>query len=74
MTANARYDEIAEWYPSWVGEGNGLIAEGVGELVPPAIVGSRVLDVASGHGRASRGLARLGARVVGVDISGELIG
>jgi len=74
VTANARYDEIAEWYPSWVGEGNGLIAEGVGDLVPPAIVGSRVLDVACGHGRASRGLARLGARVVGVDISGELIG
>ena len=35
--------------------------------------GARVLDVACGHGRASRGLARLGADVVGVDISAELI-
>jgi 2-polyprenyl-3-methyl-5-hydroxy-6-metoxy-1,4-benzoquinol methylase len=73
MPTKARYDEIADWYPSWVGEGAGLIADGVGCLLPPTLHDARVLDVACGHGRASRGLARLGAAVVGVDISAELI-
>jgi len=68
-----RYDEIADWYPGWVGDGDGIIAEGVGDLLPSSIAGKRVLDVACGHGRASRGLARRGAEVVGVDISAELI-
>jgi 2-polyprenyl-3-methyl-5-hydroxy-6-metoxy-1,4-benzoquinol methylase len=70
---NARYDEFADWYPTWVGDGNGPIADGVGDVLPPTVRGARVLDVACGHGRASRGLARLGADVVGVDISAELI-
>ena len=74
MTRKARYDTIADWYPGWVGDGAGLIAEGVGGLLPHTVRGARVLDVACGHGRASRGLARLGAHVVGVDISAELIG
>jgi 2-polyprenyl-3-methyl-5-hydroxy-6-metoxy-1,4-benzoquinol methylase len=73
MARAAWYDEIADWYTSWVGDGDGLIAERVGDLLPPAVHGARVLDVACGHGRASRGLARLGAVVVGVDISEELI-
>jgi len=73
VARQARYDEIADWYPAWVGDGDGLIADGVGALLPPTVHGSRVLDVACGHGRASRGLARLGADVVGVDISAELI-
>jgi 2-polyprenyl-3-methyl-5-hydroxy-6-metoxy-1,4-benzoquinol methylase len=73
VAQEARYDEIAEWYSGWVGDADGLIADGVGELLPPTIRGMRVLDVACGHGRASRGLARLGAIVVGVDISAELI-
>jgi 2-polyprenyl-3-methyl-5-hydroxy-6-metoxy-1,4-benzoquinol methylase len=47
--------------------------EDVGDLLPKTLDGERVLDVACGHGRASRGLARLGAEVVGVDISVELI-
>jgi len=69
----ARYDEIADWYPAWVGDGDGLVVGGVGELLPATVRGSRVLDVACGHGRASRSLARLGAAVVGIDISAELI-
>jgi 2-polyprenyl-3-methyl-5-hydroxy-6-metoxy-1,4-benzoquinol methylase len=68
-----RYDEIADWYPTWVGDGDGLIVDGVGNLLPATLRGARVLDVACGHGRASRGLARLGAAVVGVDLSGDLI-
>ena len=73
MATTARYDTIADWYPGWVGDGNGLIADGVGGLLPATVHGARVLDVACGHGRASRSLARLGAEVVGVDLSAELI-
>ena len=73
MAPKPRYDEIADWYSAWVGDGDGLIADGVGDLLPPTLRGARVLDVACGHGRASRGLARLGADVVGVDISAPLI-
>ena len=73
MAAKARYDAIAGWYRTWVGDADGLIVDGVGDLLPRTIRGVRVLDVACGHGRASRGLARRGAHVVGVDISAELI-
>ena len=69
----ARYDRIADWYPAWVGDGHGLIVDGVGSLLPPALGGARVLDVACGHGRAARGVAGLGAQVVGVDLSHDLI-
>ncbi len=71
--SRSRYDAFADWYTAWVGDGDGLIVDGVGELLPPTLKGMRVLDVACGNGRASRGLARLGARVVGVDLSAELI-
>jgi 2-polyprenyl-3-methyl-5-hydroxy-6-metoxy-1,4-benzoquinol methylase len=73
VVCDARYDKVADWYTGWVGDGNGLIAEGVGGLRPPSIQGARVLDVACGHGRVSRALARLGADVLGVDISAELV-
>ena len=70
----ARYDDIAGWYRSWVsGHGDGLIAERVGDLLPSSLHDFRVLDVASGHGRAARALAGVGASVVGVDLSAELI-
>jgi 2-polyprenyl-3-methyl-5-hydroxy-6-metoxy-1,4-benzoquinol methylase len=74
MTNEARYDAIAAWYSGWVGDDSGLIAEGVGGLLPSSMRGTRVLDVACGHGRAARGLARFGADVVGVDVSAQLIG
>jgi SAM-dependent methyltransferase len=73
MPSKARYDAVAGWYPSWVDAGGGLIAEGVGGVLPPTVRGSRVLDVACGHRRASRALAGLGAVVVGVDISAQLV-
>jgi 2-polyprenyl-3-methyl-5-hydroxy-6-metoxy-1,4-benzoquinol methylase len=39
----------------------------------PIWAGLRVLDLACGQGRLSRELARRGARVVGLDISNELL-
>jgi 2-polyprenyl-3-methyl-5-hydroxy-6-metoxy-1,4-benzoquinol methylase len=68
-----RYDAIADWYSTWVGDGDGIIVDGVGGLLPATLGSARVLDVACGHGRASRGLARLGAQVVGIDLSADLI-
>jgi len=67
----ARYDEIAEWYEQWIGDGPPLIAQQPGLL--PAVTGDRVLDIACGQGRMSRYLASLGADVVGVDISAAML-
>jgi 2-polyprenyl-3-methyl-5-hydroxy-6-metoxy-1,4-benzoquinol methylase len=73
MTAIARYDGVADYYASGWGE----------DLTDPVTValfdvlgdvaGQRVLDVACGHGRISRGLARKGATVVGVDLSTAML-
>jgi SAM-dependent methyltransferase len=70
--ALARYDEFAEWYEQWIGDAQPLIAAHAGLL--PAVAGKRVLDVACGQGRMSRYLARLGADVVGVDVSAAMLG
>jgi SAM-dependent methyltransferase len=63
----ARYDEFAEWYEEWIGDKPPLIAAHSDLL--PDVTGERVLDIACGQGRMSRYLARLGADVVGVDVS-----
>ena len=68
----ARYDEFAEWYEEWIGDKPSLIAAHSDLL--PAVTGLRVLDIACGQGRMSRYLARLGADVVGVDISAAMLG
>ncbi|MGH9025785.1 MAG: class I SAM-dependent methyltransferase [Acidimicrobiia bacterium] len=73
MARAARYDTIADWYQGWAGEGEGFIVDGVGELLPSTLRGARVLDVACGHGRAARGLTRLGTAVVGIDMSSEMV-
>ena len=69
--ALARYDEYAEWYEQWIGDRPPLIAAHSG-LLPP-VTGERVLDIACGQGRMSRYLARLGADVVGVDVSAAML-
>jgi 2-polyprenyl-3-methyl-5-hydroxy-6-metoxy-1,4-benzoquinol methylase len=69
----ARYDDVADWYLSWVGSDPGLICDPDTGLMPARLAGERWLDVACGPGRTSRELARRGAAVVGVDISGRQI-
>lgn len=69
----ARYDAVADFYASGFDAVNDPASAALLELLgPPADLD--VLDAACGHGRITRELARRGARVVGIDISGELIG
>jgi SAM-dependent methyltransferase len=70
--AQVRYDQFAEWYEQWIGDGPPLIAAHADLM--PAVSGHRVLDIACGQGRMSRHLASLGADVVGVDISAAMLG
>lgn len=69
-TSRSRYDAIADWYveftQSWEQR---PIA-----LLPENLAGQRILDQACGYGVASRLLADLGASVVGVDLSAEMLG
>jgi 2-polyprenyl-3-methyl-5-hydroxy-6-metoxy-1,4-benzoquinol methylase len=69
--ALARYDEFAEWYEQWIGDAPPLIA--AHSYLLPAVAGDRVLDIACVQGRMTRYLARLGADVVGVDISAAML-
>jgi ubiquinone/menaquinone biosynthesis C-methylase UbiE len=69
----ATYDELADWYDDWVGD-----AETDPLFAPVAallgdVAGARVCELACGQGRVSRYLARRGARVVGIDVSGKLL-
>ncbi len=73
MTAIARYDGVADYYASGWGEDltdpvTVALFDVLGE-----IAGQRVLDIACGHGRISRGLAHKGASVVGVDVSAAML-
>lgn len=73
MTGTARYDEVAEYYAAnWTEELDDPVTvqlfDFLGELA-----GQRVLEIACGHGRTSRGLARGGASVVGVDLSAGML-
>ncbi len=70
----ARYDEVADFYEDFAPDEytdppTSALLDLVGE-----ISGLRLLDMACGHGRVSRELARRGARVVGMDISAALLG
>lgn len=73
MNTIARYDDVADYYVAgWGDDLSDPVSTSLFELVGD-IEGQRVLDVACGHGRISRGLARMGASVVGVDVSGALL-
>jgi ubiquinone/menaquinone biosynthesis C-methylase UbiE len=72
--APPRYDEMAEFYDDVVGDrvddnaGTVALLELAGD-----VHGRRVLDLACGQGRIARELARRGASVTGIDISGALL-
>ena len=71
--APARYDAVADFYVSGFDSTGDPGTRALLDLLGP-VAGLRVLDVACGHGRVTRELARRGAQVTGIDISGNLIG
>jgi nucleoside-diphosphate-sugar epimerase/SAM-dependent methyltransferase len=71
--AEARYDAVADFYVTGFDSTDDPAAAALLDLLgPPA--GLHILDVACGHGRMTRELARRGAGLTGIDISGVLIG
>jgi len=73
MPTSARYDRIADLYVETVGDSVDDPATAALLALVGDIRNLRVLDVACGHGRVSRELARRGARVLAIDLSKELI-
>jgi len=70
---DARYDAVADFYVSGFNSVDDSVSRSLLSMAEP-LAGSRVLDIACGHGRITRELARRGAHVVGIDIAGKLIG
>jgi ubiquinone/menaquinone biosynthesis C-methylase UbiE len=69
----AAYDEVADAYSRALDpEGAGLVDPVLQELVGD-VAGRDVLSLACGQGQDARLLARLGAHVVGVDVSEEML-
>jgi SAM-dependent methyltransferase len=70
---SARYDSVADFYEvGWPDAYDDEVSIALFDLIGP-LEGLAVLDLACGHGRMSRELARRGARVVGLDISSALL-
>ena len=69
----ARYDSVADFYATAFNAVDDPAAAALLDLTG-APAGLRILDLACGHGRITRELARRGADVTGADISGALIG
>lgn len=68
------YDEVAEAYSHTLDpDGAGLVDPVLTELAGD-VAGQDVLSLACGQGQDARLLARLGATVTGIDISGEMLG
>jgi SAM-dependent methyltransferase len=70
MTA-ARYDAIADFYSESFSAVDGVLTTLLDLLGP--VDGRPVLDLACGHGRATRELAARGAQVTGVELSAEML-
>jgi 2-polyprenyl-3-methyl-5-hydroxy-6-metoxy-1,4-benzoquinol methylase len=74
VTSRPRYDEASDFYATMYGDSvsdpaTAALLDLVGD-----VGGKRVLDIACGHGRVARALARRGADVVGVDVSSVMLG
>ena len=69
--AVARYDAVVEFYSDNFSAVDGVLTTLL-DLVGP-VEGRAVLDLACGHGRATRELARRGADATGVDLSVGLL-
>lgn len=73
-TAAARYDDVAEFYAEGWGDDVGdTVSQTLLRLLGP-VRGRTVVDLACGHGRFARELARLGAETTGLDLSAALLG
>lgn len=70
---DAAYDAIADWYDRWVGELDSDPMYACVDGMVGDVARLLVCDLACGQGRGARHLAARGARVVGVDISRELL-
>ena len=65
----SRYDPIADWYAEFTRDwGTEPVA-----LLPAEVTGQRILDQGCGQGGACRHLAERGARMVGIDLSSEML-
>jgi SAM-dependent methyltransferase len=70
----ARYDAAADFYEAgWPDEYGDPTSIALFSLLGP-VDGLRVLDLACGHGRMTREIARRGGETVGVDLSSVLLG
>lgn len=70
--SGARYDAVADFYDAGFSDPHDPVLIALLDLLGPPR-GLRVLDVACGHGRVAREVARRGAAVTGVDLSRKLL-
>src|SRR5919109_1760389 len=71
--SRSAYDEVADEYSRTLDpEGLGLVDHVLTELVGQ-VAGQEVLSLACGQGQDARLLARLGAKVTGVDVSAKML-
>lgn len=69
----ARYDAVTDFYTAgWTDRYDDSPSVALFELTGP-VAGRDVLDLACGHGRVARELARRGGNVTGIDISAGLL-
>ena len=69
----ARYDQVADFYEAFAPDAYDDPPTSALLYLAGASAGLRLLDLACGHGRLARELARRGAQVAGVDLSAALL-